>query len=127
MASFVRVESVLNLLNDEMKQILVFLNLNRKVGSTPTSISEITRVVKGQTAQYRRGGQIKHRVLDQIREVLQTLESHNLLEVQDDGYQITRNGITIAKQILKALLETEQPPTIEDDPFSRHFWRLLGF
>jgi ribosomal protein S19E (S16A) len=121
------VESVLNLLNNEMKQILVFLNLNRKVGSTPTSISEITRVVKGQTAQYRRGGQIKHRVLDQIRKVLQTLESRNLIEAQDDGYQITKNGITIAEQILETLLETEQPPTIEDDPFSRHFWRLLGF
>ena len=98
------------------------------MGSIPTSISEITRVVKGPTAQYRRGGKIKHRVLEQIREVLQALESTNLIElVQDDEYRISKNGITIAEQILKALLETEQSTTVEDDPFSRHFWRLLGF
>jgi ribosomal protein S19E (S16A) len=119
---------VLNILSDEMKQILVFLNLNRKMGSIPTSISEITRVVKGPTAQYRRGGKIKQGILEQIREVLQALESTNLIElVQDDEYRITKNGITIAEQVLKALLETEQSTTVEDDPFSRHFWQLLGF
>ena len=111
-----------------MKQILVFLNLNRKMGSIPTSISEITRVVKGRIAQYRRGGKIKRGVLDQIREVLQVLESTNLIElVQHDEYKITKDGIIIAEQILKAIDETEHQITVEDDPFSRHFWRLLGF
>ncbi len=119
---------MLNILNDEMKQILVFLNLNRKMGSIPTSISEITRVVKGRTAQYRRGSKIKRGVLEQMRKVLQTLESTNLIElVQEDAYRITNEGVTIAEQILKALEEKEQPITVEDDPFSRHFWRLLGF
>lgn len=111
-----------------MKQILVFLNLNRKMSSTPTSISEIIRVVKGQSARYRRGGKIKQRSRDQMREVLQALESINLIElVRDDEYRITKKGIITAEQILKALEETEQPATVEDDPFSRHFWRLLGF
>ena len=117
----------MNLLNDEVKQILVFLNLNRKISSIPTSISEITQVVKGPTAQYRRGGKIKQKAIEQIQEALQDLESTNLIErVHDKRYRITRKGITIAEQILKALRKTEQHPTIEDDPFSRHFWRLLG-
>ena len=85
-----------------MKHILVFLNLNRKTGSMPSSISEIIRVVKGQTAQYRRGGRIRQVAFKQMQETLQTLESTKLIErVLDDGYKITKDGIIVAKQILK--------------------------
>lgn len=115
-------------LNDEMKQILIFLNLNRKTGIMASPISEIIRVAKGRSALYRRGGKIKQVVLEQMQITLQTLESMKLIEqVLDGEYQITKDGIAVAAEILKQIVGTQQPLTVEDNPFARHFWQLLGF
>lgn len=118
----------MNSLNDEMKHILVFLNLNRKTGIISSPISEIIRVVKGRSAQYRRRGKIKQVVLEQMQIALQTLESMKLIKQALDGeYQITKDGIAVAEQVLKQIVGTQQPLTVEDNPFARHFWQLLGF
>lgn len=115
-------------LNDERKHILVFLNLNRKTGIMSSPISEIIRVVKGRSAQYRRGGKIKQIVLEQMQVTLQTLESMKLIEQVPNGeFKITKNGTAIAEQILNQIAGTQQPLTVEDNPFARHFWRLLDF
>jgi hypothetical protein len=111
-----------------MKHILVFVNLNRKIGIMSSPILEIIRVVKGRSAQYRRGGKIKQVVLEQMQVTFQTLESMKLIErVTNDEYRITKDGIAVAEQILKQIVGTQQSLTVEDNPFARHFWRLLGF
>jgi hypothetical protein len=48
-------------------------------------------------------------------------------QVLDGEYQITKDGIAVAEQVLKQIVGTQQPRTVEDNPFARHFWQRLDF